>query len=266
MEFLTEQFNRGLGYSALNTARGALSSLGIRLDSFAAGSHPTVVRFMKGVFNLRTPIPRYKETWDVNLVLNYLRKLSPVKYLSLKDLTLKLTMLLGLTNAARVHTLNVLSYKQLKKLSCGYLVKFNSLLKQSRPGFDCSSFTLRAYPPDRRLCVVTVLKEYLLRTKPCRKPDAEDNLLISYIKPYKAVTRDTIARWIRVVMTRSGIDVERFGAHSIRAASTSKAKAMMVPISDIMKTAGWSQENTFAKFYNKQIEPDSKFAEAVLNM
>jgi len=43
IEFLTEQYNKGFGYSALNTARGALFSLGIRLESFPAGSHPTVV-------------------------------------------------------------------------------------------------------------------------------------------------------------------------------------------------------------------------------
>ncbi len=75
IEFLTEQYNNGLGYSALNTARGALSSLEIRLDNFAACSHPTVVRFMKGVFNLRTPVARYTETWNVDLVLKYLRRL-----------------------------------------------------------------------------------------------------------------------------------------------------------------------------------------------
>jgi len=265
IEFLTEQYNKGLGYSALNTARGALSSLGIRLESFPAGSHPTVVRFMKGVYNLRTPSTRTTETWDVNKVLNHLRKLSPVKTLTLKDLTLKLTMLLGLTNAARAQTLHVISYKLSKKTSSGYLLKFNSLLKQSRPGFDCSSLVLKAYPPDRRLCVVTVLREYLSRTKPCRK-DCDDSLLLSYVKPYKPVSRDTISRWIRVVMLRSGIDVNRYTAHSVRAAATSKAKAMMVPISDILKTAGWSQESTFSKFYNKTIPGQNTFAEAVLNM
>jgi len=41
IEFLTEQYNNGLGYSALNTARGALSSLEIRLNIFSAGLHPS---------------------------------------------------------------------------------------------------------------------------------------------------------------------------------------------------------------------------------
>ena len=169
--FFTEQYNNGLGYSALNTARGALSSLEIRIDNFAAGSHPTVVRFMKGVFNLRTPIARYTETWNVDLVLKYLQKLSIVNTISLKDLTVKLTVMLGLTNAARIHTLHVLSYKMSKKTNYGYLLKFNSLLKQSRPGFDYCCIEIKSYPPDRRLCVVTVLKEYLRRTKSSRQDD-----------------------------------------------------------------------------------------------
>jgi len=54
IDFLTEQFNNGLGYSALNTARGALSSLGICLQSCPAEFYPAVVRFMIGVYNRKT--------------------------------------------------------------------------------------------------------------------------------------------------------------------------------------------------------------------
>ena len=68
IEFLTEQFEAGLGYSSLNTARGALSSLGLKLEQFAAGSHPLVVRFMKGVYNLRPMRSRYCQTWSVDVV------------------------------------------------------------------------------------------------------------------------------------------------------------------------------------------------------
>jgi hypothetical protein len=54
---------------------------------------------MKGIFALRPPKPCYVSASDVNAVLMYLRKLSPVKQLTLKDLTLKLTMLMALTQA-----------------------------------------------------------------------------------------------------------------------------------------------------------------------
>ena len=43
------------------------------------------------------------------------------------------------------------------------VVKFTvgDLLKTSRPGVHTGQVVFRAYTPDRRLCVVTVLKEYL---------------------------------------------------------------------------------------------------------
>lgn len=108
-----------------------------------------------------------------------------------------------------------------------------------------------------------MLKEYLVRTIPCRT-DSEDNLHLSYVRPFRPVSRDTISRRIRVVMARPGIDIQKFTAHGIRAAATSKAKAMMVPISDILKTAGLYQESTFSKFYDKKIQGQNNFAEVVL--
>lgn len=261
IHFLTEQFEAGLSYSSLNTARGALSSLGLKLEQYSVGSHPLVIRFMKGVYNLRPTKPRYHSTWSVDLVLNYLKKLSPVNKLSLKELTLKLVMLTALTNAARVQTIHMLSVNSFTKLPSEFVFQLENLLKQSRPGFDCSVMKLKAYPPDRRLCVYTVLKEYLERTKDIR--GNSEKLLLSYIKPYKAVTRDTISRWIKLVMTRSGIDTKIYSSHSVRGASTSKAKNKMVPMAEILQKAGWSNQSTFARFYDKKVI-DSKFEEAVL--
>lgn len=218
---------------------------------------------MKGVFNTRPSQPRYKEVWDVNKVLMYLKTLSPVKLISLKDLTLKLVMLIALTNATRVQTVHLLTTVNIKKCRSKFIVQFDGLLKQSRPSYDVSCIDLLSYPPDRRLCVYTVMKEYLNRTKPVRE-NSEHKLLISFIKPFNAVTRDTIARWIKIVLLRSGIDVKQFGAHSVRAAAVSKAQRSSVPISDIMKTAGWTSESTFAKFYKKEVIDERRFSRAVL--
>ena len=128
------------------------------LDNFTAGTHPIVIRFMKGVFNSRPTKARYPYTWDVDKVLNYLKTLSPVRQLSLKDLTLKLRMLIVLTNAARVQSVHMLTVKNLKKTFSQFILQFRGLLKQSRPSYDPMLLSLKAYPPDRRLCVYTVLK------------------------------------------------------------------------------------------------------------
>jgi len=45
-----------------------------------------------------------------------------------------------------------------------HVLNFEGLLKQDRPGQCTSAVELEAYPPERRLCIFTVLKEYLDRT------------------------------------------------------------------------------------------------------
>lgn len=77
------------------------------------------------------------------------------------------------------------------------------------------------------------------------------------------MSRETLSRWIRTVMTSAGVDTTIFKPHSTRAAATSKAKTASVPIQEILKTAGWSSSRYFDKFYDKPVE-SSTFASAIL--
>ena len=87
------------------------------------------------------------------------------------------------------------------------------------------------------------MKEYLKRSSLFR--GTKCTLLLSYMKPHKEISKDTIARWIKVILSRAGIDVSQFGAHSVRLATTSKAKLNSVPIDNILGKAGWSNVKTF---------------------
>jgi len=186
-----------------------------------------------------------------------------VKHLSIKDSIFKLVMLIAIVNAARVNTIQLLTVKGYKKLPSEFIFQFDNFLKQNRPSYNVSSLHLKCYPPDRRLCVYFVLKEYLKRTKSLRTKT--DKLFISYTKPHGSVSRDTIARWIKVVMARAGIDITQFTAHSVRAAVTSKAK-LTVPLEEIMQKAGWTNKSTFAKYYDKNILQENSLTKAVLRM
>lgn len=137
------------------------------------------------------------------------------------------------------------------------------LLKHSKPNVANTVIKLMAYPVNRSLCIVTVLREYLLRTSSLRK-NQQGKLLISYQKPHKEISRDTLARWVKLVLQKSEIDVSVFKPHSTRAASTSAAKQASVPLVDIMKAASWSSSSTFATYYDKYICKDS-FARGVLS-
>lgn len=98
---MIELYDLGLGYSVFNIVRFFLSVLGIFCDGFVIGKYLLVIRFLKGVFNLRFSKLCYFKIWDVFCVLNVLRKLLFCKYLLLKDLFLKLCMLIVLIIVVR---------------------------------------------------------------------------------------------------------------------------------------------------------------------
>jgi hypothetical protein len=49
IEFLSSLFEKGLGYSSINTARSALSALGLKFDSILVGQHPLIISYLRGV-------------------------------------------------------------------------------------------------------------------------------------------------------------------------------------------------------------------------
>ena len=168
LDFLTELFNGGLGYSGLNTARCALSSV-IHLDgNKTVGSHPLVNRFLKAVFNTRPCAPRYQSIWDTSLVLSYLKTFAPLESLNLKDLTLKLVMLIALVTGQRCQSIYLMDLDSMQKNADHYKFVIGDLVKQSAPGRKQPELILRAFKEDNRVCVYSVLTEYIKRTLPHR--------------------------------------------------------------------------------------------------
>jgi len=120
------------------------------------------------------------------------------------------------------------------------------------------------YTLDSDVCVHRTLCAYLDRTQTL--PGSETRLILSYIKTHGHVASTTVSRWIKIVMKNSGIDVEKFSSHSTRSAASSKVKQCGVPITEIMKVAGWSTDQTFSHFYDKPLETSNEgtFQDAVL--
>lgn len=101
LDFLTALHQQGLTYNAIDTARSALSSSVTLEDGTCVGKHPLVSELRKGIFQEKPPRPKYTEIWDASIVLIYLESLSPVDTLSLKELTLKLVVLILLVSGQR---------------------------------------------------------------------------------------------------------------------------------------------------------------------
>ncbi|XP_065904039.1 uncharacterized protein [Dysidea avara] len=260
--FLPYLYKEGYKYSSVNAYRSAISSVHEKVDGYTVGQHPLICRLVKGVFQSRPPLPRYTQTWDVQKVLNYLDSLGDNQLLSLKHLTWKVTMLLALSRPSRSADLSKLDISKRVYKPDGVCFYPNTLAKQSRSTSQISNFFFLSLPEGNRLCPVSTLKEYESRTQPLR--GRETNLLIAIIKPHKAVSSSTVARWLKLLLEASGIDTSIFGAHSVRGASSSAAASAGISTSDILKAAGWSSESTFQRFYYKPLDNPS-FGRAVLN-
>lgn len=266
IEFLTHLYDSGSSYSAINTARSALSAaIGFIDSTLSIGEHPLIKRFVKATYQTRPPLPRYNSTWDVSKVLHLLKTWSPSSKLSLKLLTYKLVMLCTLVTGQRCQSVHMMDIEQLSKGELSYQFHLKGHIKQSKPGRQNPVLVLPSFPEEPRLCVVECLEAYITKTAGVRTSE-NTKLFLSFHKPYQPVSRSTISRWVKTVMEKSGIDVTTYKPHSTRSASTSAALRKGVPLKVIMKAAGWSTECTFAKFYNKDIKPDNEeFGNSILN-
>ena len=266
LDFLAELFSKSLGYQTINLYRSAISSCHEKIDNYAVGEHPFVKRLMRGIFRSRPPRPRYGQyIWKVDKVLAYLESLGSNRFLSLKQLTLKLTMLLALTAAKRCN--------ELSRLDCRYMhfsgtdkVQFTipHLVKNGKPN---SMITFLRFKENRKLCVLECLNEYLVKTEQYRESREQNLLLLSFIKPHKPIKPCSVARWLKLVMMWSGIDVSVYKAHSTRSAACSKVINKGVSCAEILRTADWSKQSTFTKFYNRELSDDqNEFGTVVLRL
>ena len=251
IEFLGLLHKQGLGYSAVNTAWSALSSILPYENGITFGDHPLVCRALKGIFELKPALPKYSHIWDVSIVLEYLKVLGYPTAMNLKQLALKLTMLLCLLTGQRCQTVHCMDVTYIQKMDGQYRVTIQQKLKQTKAGKHLDPIDLKAFADDPRICIVQHLEEYLKRTAQLRGDHKQ--LLISYVKPHRPVSKETVARWVKEVLKLSGIDTNAYGPHSSRAALASFCQQKGLDIVTIMKSAGWSNVGTFSRFYAKPV-------------
>lgn len=245
--FLTELYNNGSQYGTLNSCRSALSLvLGPTLTK-----DDRLQRFLKGVFRLRPPQPKYNVTWDTNIVLDHLSSWYPNNEISLDKLTFKTVMLIALASAQRVQTLSKINIRNIHTSPDRIIIKIPDIVKTSRPGSNQPVIYLPFFSDRPTVCPANSLQNYLEITSSLRK---SDNLFIGIKNPHRAVGAQTLSRWLKHTLGECGIDTNVFSAHSTRHAATSQAHSRGVSVDVIRNTAGWSgRSNTFARFYQRLI-------------
>lgn len=262
LSFLTDQFNKGATYGTLNSHRSALSLfLGDNV-----GSNELIRRLLKGVFKLRPNLPKYKHTWDPQVVLNHIAEWYPNSEITFDKITKKVVILLALCTGHRVQTLSLIKISNIVISTNGVRISISDIIKTSGPGKEHPVLFLPYFKDKPSICPASTLRDYLSATEDKRPPEVS-NLLITVKRPHRGATAQSISRWIKQVLEESGVDVSVYSAHSTRHASTSAAAAAGVSVDVIRKAAGWtSSSQAFAKFYNRPIIDEGKFATSVCNI
>ena len=121
--------------------------------------------------------------------------------------------------------------------------------KQSRAGKPRAEFFFPAFE-NTVLCPKKTLQVYEGKTESFRRQeDAErTKLFLAVVRPHKPVSSSTLARWLKSLLGKAGIDTGIFKAHSVRGAATSAAANAGVTTSDILKAADRSSIWTAVAF------------------
>lgn len=224
------------------------------------GEIPELSRFFNGIANEKPRNAKYSATWDPSVVLTFLSSLFPNDSLTLEQLTKKLVTLFALTTAQRVQTLSKIKLENIHSSENGIKIAITEKIKTSnwlrvQPLLEIPYFTIQ-----ENICPVKTLETYIQKTAEIR-PLNESYLFITFKKPHHTATTQSISRWIKDVLQKSGIDTTLFTVHSTRHASTSAAARNGLNIETIRKAAGWSENSSvFAQFYNRPLINKEVFA------
>ena len=152
---------------------------------------------VKVIYNSHPPKPRYCFVWDVNTVISHIDAMPSNEYLSLKELSGKLAMLMALCNADRSSDLTALDLKFRQYSSEGVTFTIPGLTKTRRSGQPIRS-TYPSFPHNTKICPVTTLQHYEERSASFRPTDVQVSpMFLSYYKSFKPIGSATVARWLK---------------------------------------------------------------------
>ena len=182
-------------YSTINLHRSILSTTLPSIDGSPIGQHPLIIKLLKGCYNRNPPRPRYDSTWNPIRVLQFMSTLGSNEFLPLPTLSGKLVTLLALATLLRVSELVSVTFASV--IPAENTVKFSlSKPRKAQRSGPLQTVTLAAFP-DSNTCPVEALRSYVNRTNINRPPIQEGMLFISLAAPFRAVTGNTIGRWIK---------------------------------------------------------------------
>ena len=102
LKFFTALYEKGCQYSSITLGCSALASVATLRGYATLSDHPLIKHFIKEVFHLRPPKPKYSSIWDADILLSYWKKIEDNSQLNLLELSKKVTTLLALLHRLRI--------------------------------------------------------------------------------------------------------------------------------------------------------------------
>ena len=281
-EFLTWLFEERK--ASVRTLRGYRSALGAALrnaSGYDPGADEVLSQLMRGFLRSRPIKSRSLITWDISLVLRYLKsgKLGTTGRLSPKDLTLKLVFLLALATGKRRSELHALD-KDIRLVND----EWKEVVLRPRPDFlgkthfatggagTFSEITLKSIDSaesytlqEKSLCPVTTLRIYQRVSREYRS-EGQERLIISYVRG-KAddIKKQTVSNYLKLLVQQAYLASAsdnsvcqdfNMSAHDLRGIATSLKASKNVTMAEILQSGVWASPNTFITHYVKKFTCD----------
>ncbi len=285
LSFLQYRLDSGSLPSTLKVYVAAIASFRSPQGGQSIGRDPMVVSFLKGARRLHPPRPPSVPPWDLEVVLRALSQppFEPLSSVGLKELSLKTALLLALASAKRIGDLHAFSVDSdcirfgpgdcsvTLRPRMGYVPKSLStpfkIQTVSLSALSSESAASSEADAQTSVCPVRALRIYIDRSASFRQ---SNQLFVCYggCARGRAVSKQRLFHWIvdaiTAAYTNQGLECPlHIRGHSTRAMASSWAWSRGMSIQDICVAAGWSSENTFARFYRLDVQ---SFASQVLSV
>ena len=167
MSFIAKIFHEeNCNYGVLAIVPSTLSAILPNQKTF--GQDEIVGQMMKGVFKLRLSLPKYRVTYNLDVILKYLNQLPKNEQLNLEVLTKKLATVLFLLSRQRSQSIQKcrLDYASFQNDKCEFYIP--TVLKTSRPGRHQEPLIFTKILENTKICITACIDEYKKRTLPLR--------------------------------------------------------------------------------------------------
>ena len=207
-EFLAKLFNESkCEYSVTNTARSAFSSIFPTTNGISFGKQLLIQRLLKGIFKERPSLPRYTVTFDVKPVFKCIKEISCSDNTSLEICTKVLAAIMSLISGQRSQALSLLQTNSMYVGDSRVTFYISKLTKTSRPNFHQKLLEFLAYPSEKTICVVRIIKLYLDKKANLRDKNIY-SFFISYVAPCASVTPKPFTGWVVETRGKAGINTK----------------------------------------------------------